>query len=237
MIDCSCVPWGLYDGKLYRSQINQRPLESTGLIEHQRIMSGSLFAQPAFRQAVFDKVYSPSLLNPYSMGGSFSSVPSGGWKPANNPQDPDATPDFDEWGWDDYWGCTEWVDWHKALKDKYGKDEADKRWGTAWSSMSSFAAPINCRSFDTYFRDYFKKEGLLDFIYSGVSWIKWIGAGTDVLSKGADVVSSGAKGAAGAAEQLEWLGPAALIAAVAIGGVVLYQYLSTGRKALAKVSG
>ena len=40
-----------------------------------------------------------------------------------------SVPNMDNWGWDDYWNCEDWVQWHKIMKSKKGKQYADSgRW-------------------------------------------------------------------------------------------------------------
>lgn len=74
----------------------------------------------------------------------------------------DSTPDYDDWGMDDYWSLADWVEWHKQLRNKYSSDnkeakteidgtyylikwntKADQIWLDAWKKQSFNAAPIN----------------------------------------------------------------------------------------------
>ena len=42
-------------------------------------------------------------------------------------------PNYDEWGSDSYWSCADWVQWHKLLKEKFGKDLKVKKFEAAQS--------------------------------------------------------------------------------------------------------
>lgn len=72
----------------------------------------------------------------------------------------DSTPDFDEWGWDDYWGCGEWMLWHKANVQAYGKETANTKFIQAWSSQDSFMSPYNWCKYDKDFANYFAQQGI-----------------------------------------------------------------------------
>src|SRR3990167_2161921 len=99
-------------------------------------------------------------------------------------------PNLDDWGWDDYWKIDDWIEWHKIMKEKNGLDAANTKFLTYWNKQSTGANPIDARSFDSNFRDYARKNKFFDNLFSGVGWIKPIGAATDVISSGSDVVSN-----------------------------------------------
>ena len=118
----------------------------------------------------------------------------------------DVTPLYDSWGTADYWGCTEWINWHKSMVQKYGLQKANDRFIDAWLDGLSVVAggrgnapgsnyivdsvPLDCRSFNSNFRDYIKKnQALYDVVYSGIAGtiVKPIGATVDVV----DNVSGG----------------------------------------------
>ena len=113
----------------------------------------------------------------------FGDAPSGGWKPQNDPTKPTSTPDYDGWGWDSWWTAKDWLQWHKALKAKYGQEEANYRFIMAWEKQSAGASPLDARSFDTEFREYAKANGFLDGLYFGLGvMVKPIGMTTDVVT-------------------------------------------------------
>jgi hypothetical protein len=121
----------------------------------------------------------------------FGDMPSGGWKPENDPTKPTSTPDYDEWFPDSWWTAHDWVTWHKALKTKYGLDEANARFINAWQKQGVLSAPLDARSFDTSFRDYAKANGFFDGLYYGLGAVaKPIGATTDVVTGVTQGVSS-----------------------------------------------
>lgn len=72
----------------------------------------------------------------------------------------DSTPDLDEWGWDDYWGCGEWMLWHKANVQAYGKETANTNFIQAWGSQDSFMSPYNWCKYDKDFANYFAQQGI-----------------------------------------------------------------------------
>src|SRR3990167_8354248 len=102
----------------------------------------------------------------------------------------DSEPDLDEWGYDDYWLINNWIEWHKMMKKKYGVEIANSRFIQWWNKQSSGANPIDARSFNSVFRNYAKENKFLDNLFSGASWVKPIGAGTDIISSGSDAISN-----------------------------------------------
>lgn len=60
------------------------------------------------------------------------------WPWINDPINPDATPDIDNWGIDQYWTPTDWMTWYKAMVAKYGSDAAGIKFKTSWEALSSF---------------------------------------------------------------------------------------------------
>ncbi len=93
--------------------------------------------------------------------------------------DKDSKPDYDEWGWDDYWGCAEWVEYHKKLKMAYGADMAKQMWYAAWEKQDGFSSPYNWCKYNSFFYEYFKKE-------LGETWfIMEIGGAVNSVAEGA----------------------------------------------------
>jgi hypothetical protein len=69
-------------------------------------------------------------------------------------------PDYDKWGKDTSWDCGDWLAWHKRLKEHFGAERAKYIWEYAYAQGSAFASHWDCRTFNTQFRDYARKEGL-----------------------------------------------------------------------------
>lgn len=69
-------------------------------------------------------------------------------------------PDYDNWGSDTKWSCDEWIEYHRRLKDHFGADRAKLIWNYAYAQGSAFASHWDCRTFNTKFRDFARKEGL-----------------------------------------------------------------------------
>jgi hypothetical protein len=137
-----------------------------------------------------------------------------------------STPDMDDWGWDDYWSCEDWMAWHKIMKEKKGKQFADSTFLSWWNKLGSFAATYNCRSFNTAFRDYFRKENLLSALYSGIGIIAApIGVGTDVAGAASDVIVGTAQGVGSVAKTLKYLVPILVLGGVIYGGFYIYKQL------------
>jgi hypothetical protein len=57
----------------------------------------------------------------------------------------DSYPDYDEWGYDDYWKLPEWQTFYDELIKKYGADEGSRRWLDAWHRQGFGTNPKNNR--------------------------------------------------------------------------------------------
>ena len=119
---------------------------------------------------------------------------------ANNPSNPEAKPLYNDnilkvWNWfSTVWSCDDWTTWHKAMVAKYGLDDANHFFLQEWNNLATGSSAIDCRSFNTAFRDYMKKVGLIDSIYSGIGIVaKPIGAAGDAVGNISSAVSSGTK--------------------------------------------
>jgi len=134
----------------------------------------------------FNRIRTP--LNP------FGDAPKGGFAPANDPTKATSTPDYDGWGPDSWWTAQDWLTWHRALKNQFGLDEANRRFITAWQKQGIGASPLNARSFDSSFRNYAKANGFFDGLYYGLGSIaRPIGTTTDVVAgvtKGIETTAS-----------------------------------------------
>jgi hypothetical protein len=87
-------------------------------------------------------------------------------------------PDYDQWGIDTYWNCNDWILWHKFLKAKFGQNKANFIWNYAFSQSGNLSGNLNCRTFDSSFRNYVKDNGLNPFANAGIFAPVLQGAGT-----------------------------------------------------------
>lgn len=124
-------------------------------------------------------------------------------------------PNLDEWGWDTFWDCIDWIEWHKIMKSKKGKEYADATFLQYWNMGTMGAHVADCRSFDQSFREYMKNENLLSSLYSGIGALATpIGTGGDVLTSALNTIGFSAKAIENVAKTLKILLPIVLIIAV-----------------------
>jgi hypothetical protein len=135
-----------------------------------------------------------------------------------------SVPNMDDWGWDNYWNCQDWIEWHKIMKSKKGKTFADTNFMKWWEAQTSFSNTYNCRSYDKTFRDYFRGEKLLDNLYSGIGVIAApIGAGSDVVVGVSEGVSDLTEGVFNTAKALKYVLPVLLIVGIGFAGFIVYK--------------
>jgi len=93
-------------------------------------------------------------------------------------------PDYDQWGSDTSWSCNDWILWHQYLKAKFGKTKANFLWDYAFSQSGTLSSNLDCRTFNSKFREYVKANGLNPFANAGIFTPVLQGAGTiqDVTS-------------------------------------------------------
>lgn len=127
-------------------------------------------------------------------------------------------PNYDEWGMDSFWDCADWVQWHKLLKAKFGKEKANAIWNYAYAQGTNLAAHWNCRTSDTVFRKYVAIEGLNPYENAGIlsPVLKVIGGGVDLISGTGDFLSSFGK-------NFKYFGYAALAGTVIYIGLKVYK--------------
>ena len=141
----------------------------------------------------------------------------------------DSTPDYDDWGVDDYWGPDEWIQWHKLMKAKYGADDANKRFIIAYQDAGFGAVSFDWRTFNDNFKQYAKDNGFFDALYDGIGGLIGRGAGlldttvetgtktaTTVIESAGSTISTLAKSA-------KWVIPAVVIVVIIIAGVIFYR--------------
>ena len=79
-----------------------------------------------------------------------------------------SVPDYDEWGIDTSWSCEDWIMWHKKLVEHFGKQSANDIWNYAYAQSGSLSSNLDCRTFNSSFRDYTNQNGLSPYSNAGV---------------------------------------------------------------------
>ncbi len=131
--------------------------------------------------------------------------------PSTDPTNPDARPDYDNWGPDTFWSCADWITWHGALKKAFGKDKAKEIWDEAWNKQGVGEHAYEVCQYTTSFSDYVKKEGIMTPV-----WLADVTTGTvEVIENVSDAISNTSK-------MLKWLVPTVLI--VGVVGLGIYGY-------------
>jgi hypothetical protein len=143
-------------------------------------------------------------------------VPFGDWPAAHDPTSADATPDYDSWGWDDWWTAADWQRWHGALKARFGLVEANHHFIAAWEQQSLGASPLDARSFNSDFKAYAKENGFYDALFQGLGVLaRPVSAGVQVITAGSevveDVVDATASAVSTTAAAAKWLLPVAAL--------------------------
>lgn len=87
-------------------------------------------------------------------------------------------PDYDKWGSDTHWDCNDWILWHKFLVEKFGKAKANFMWDYAFSLSGSLSSNLDCRTFNSNFRQYVAKNDLNPYANAGIYTPILKGAGT-----------------------------------------------------------
>lgn len=127
----------------------------------------------------------------------------------------DSIPDLDDWGVDEWWGCSDWVAWHKANKRKYGKEIANQKFAEHWKKQTMGAGALDCRTFNTSFRKYVERNNLFDTVYESAGLLglvlKPVGGASDFITEGS--------------KTLKYLVYVAVGGGLIYGGVKLYQAL------------
>ena len=110
-------------------------------------------------------------------------------------------PDYDQWGVDEYWGCSEWIAWHKRLKEHFGTERAKLIWDYAYAQGTLGASHADCRTTNSAFRAYARQEGLDTYASVKIPIIpqvlNLVGSGIEFLDDTSNVVSGIGDGIAG----------------------------------------
>lgn len=116
-------------------------------------------------------------------------TPFGDWPPEHDPTSADATPDYDSWFPDDYWSASDWLRWHRALKERFGLEEANYRFIDAWSKQTLGAKPLDARSFNSEFKQYAKANGFYDALFYGLGALaRPVAAGATAVEAASEAV-------------------------------------------------
>lgn len=129
----------------------------------------------------------------------------------------DSVPDYDKWGPDTSWGCVEWEQWYYALKDHFNEDTAKYIWSYAWDKQTIGASALDCRSFNSEFRSFLRKNDLMDAAGGNI-----LGAGYDIF-KGLESITTGT------VKMAKYILPTIIIAATLAALYLLYNTAKTGK--------
>ncbi len=136
----------------------------------------------------------------------------------------DSIPDLDEWGWDTFWGCDQWVMWHKALEQKYGREGANEVFAEFWNRQSFGAHALGCRTIDSDFRDYVKSVGLWEVVWQSAEGLKYIFKPIGTVLQTGEVIGTGAaKGLQTAGKGLKFIVPLAILTGLTFLGIYAYR--------------
>lgn len=99
-------------------------------------------------------------------------------------------PDYDEWGYDTWWSCEDWIMWHKQLKNHFGDNLARQIWEYAFSKSSNLSGNLSCPDFNSRFRQYQEANNLkTGVLFEGVLG-DIIDIPTNIVDFASDTVSS-----------------------------------------------
>ena len=132
----------------------------------------------------------------------------------------DTVPDYDQGGVDSFWNCENWITWHKKLSEHFGKETANELWNYAYAQTGSLSSNLDCRTFNSSFRDYVNKNGLSPYANAGIfaPILSTYGTAGDVLSGALSGVSSVFQG-----DNVKKIINIVLIGGVIFGGIYIYK--------------
>lgn len=128
------------------------------------------------------------------------------------------------------WSCDDWMRYHMALVEEFGKEAGDDRWVSAFKrsgKIELIAKRADCISMNTSTRDYFQKEGVYDRVATGLSGLVHDITGTAVKGARETTEAAGAviKGAGNALKMTKFLIPVVVIIALIIAYKLVNQRL------------
>jgi hypothetical protein len=156
------------------------------------------------------------------------------WK--NDPTNPDAKPLYNDnilkvWNWfDDVWGCSDWVTWHKSMVKKYGLTAANTKFLKDWDNLATGSSAIDCRTFNSSFKSYVKSVGLFDHLFAGVGVIAQpISGAVTVLGDVGDSVANLSKGVKNTSKIIAIILPIVVVVAVILISLHFYKKTNGGK--------
>lgn len=145
----------------------------------------------------------------------------------HNPTNPDAFPVYNNsilniFRWfADSWSCSDWVVWHKANVIKYGIEKANDKFRSEWSQLALVTTTADCKTWNTSFRDYMKKVGLLDEMGNIIS---------NVIGSANDAVHNISSGLSSASKVLKIAIPLIMVVIIVIGVMYATKYAKKSAK-------
>lgn len=142
----------------------------------------------------------------------------------------DSIPDLDGWGWDTYWGCNQWVQWHKANRQKYGLQQANDKFVRFWNQQGFGAHALGCRTIDSPFRKYVRRVGLWEAVWEGAEGLKLIlqPAG-QILQTGGAVGQGIGQGLEVTSQALKYIIPIVASGIILAGGMYLFRRVTKSK--------
>ena len=132
------------------------------------------------------------------------------------------TPDYDQWGIDSFWKCEDWIVYHKKLTEHFGKQTAKEIWDYAFAKSGSLSSNLDCRTFNSSFREYVNKNGLSPYSNAGIvaPVLQTYGTASDLFGSALSGISSAFSG-----NTFKTLINVVLIGGVVFGGVYIYKFV------------
>lgn len=139
-------------------------------------------------------------------------------------------PDFDDWGWDDYWSQVDWRTWHTAMANAYGLQYANDHFVNVWNSETDFWSEMgdvraDWVSIDSEFRAW--AAGLV--LSNGMTMLEALensvllsGVTGPVVEDIEETIENTSGIVSNTTNLLKWLIPIALIALLVLGGFIIY---------------
>lgn len=132
----------------------------------------------------------------------------------------DSVPDLDEWFWDSYWDCQQWIDWHKLNVQKYGKSTANQKLLTEINKRSAFGHELTCIN-TPYFSEYFLSQGI-DFNSLVGANDPITKTGNTVVNEASEIIENTAKGAGSLSKVVKYAAP--VVGVLLLTGLAYYGY-------------